>query len=417
MENNTFCVMPWLHLHAWPNGEAYLCCIGDTGNPESVVGDISKDSIADIMNNDKMKSIRKDMLAGKKIPNCKNCYKVEEIKGYSWRKGFNEQFEDVIPSILENTAEDGTIDPKLLYVDFRFSNLCNLECRTCGGELSSSIANTEGREFSDKYIETLKDKGVYSKGNIIAFSKANEQFTDDLKQYLPDTRCFYFAGGEPLMQKEHFEVLSYIHDNKWFDKELRYSTNLSNLVYKKTDLVELWKDFDNVWIMCSIDHTGEKLEHIRQNVNSERLWKNFDRLVDTHFKLSITFVVSIYNIYYLDEFYQYLDDNNYLERLHSLEMLYVFGDTETPALLPDFAKEQLIKKLRTDLDSELYKELFKIFPGLKESMLGLEEFINGTSSFTFEQFIERTEQFDKVYKKSTKDTIPWLGEIIDHYKT
>ena len=417
MENNTFCVMPWLHLHAWPNGEAYLCCIGDTGNPESVVGDISKDSIADIMNNDKMKSIRKDMLAGKKIPNCKNCYKVEEIKGYSWRKGFNEQFEDIIPSILENTAEDGTIDPKLLYVDFRFSNLCNLECRTCSGELSSSIANTEGRNFSDKYIETLKDKGVYSKGNIIAFSKANEQFTDDLKQYLPDTRCFYFAGGEPLMQKEHFEVLSYIHDNKWFDKELRYSTNLSNLVYKKTDLVELWKDFDNVWIMCSIDHTGEKLEHIRQNVNSERLWKNFDRLVDTHFKLSITFVVSIYNIYYLDEFYQYLDDNNYLERLHSLEMLYVFGDTETPALLPDFAKEQLIKKLRTDLDSELYKELFKIFPGLKESMLGLEEFINGTSSFTFEQFIERTEQFDKVYKKSTKDTIPWLGEIIDHYKT
>tara|TARA_B110000879_G_scaffold48051_1_gene67740 strand:+ start:1457 stop:2710 length:1254 start_codon:yes stop_codon:yes gene_type:complete len=417
MENNTFCVMPWLHLHAWPNGEAYLCCIGDTGNPESVVGDISKDSIADIMNNDKMKSIRKDMLAGKKIPNCKNCYKVEEIKGYSWRKGFNEQFEDVIPSILENTAEDGTIDPKLLYVDFRFSNLCNLECRTCGGELSSSIANTEGREFSGNYIEKLKDKGVYSKGNIIAFSKANEQFTDDLKQYLPDTRCFYFAGGEPLMQKEHFEVLSYIHDNKWFDKELRYSTNLSNLMYKKTDLVELWKDFDNVWIMCSIDHTGEKLEHIRQNVNSERLWKNFDRLVDTHFKLSITFVVSIYNIYYLDEFYQYLDDNNYLERLHSLEMLYVFGDTETPALLPDFAKEQLIKKLRTDLDSELYKELFKIFPGLKESMLGLEEFINGTSSFTFEQFIERTEQFDKVYKKSTKDTIPWLGEIIDHYKT
>jgi sulfatase maturation enzyme AslB (radical SAM superfamily) len=417
MENNTFCVMPWLHLHAWPNGEAYLCCIGDTGNPESVVGDISKDSIADIMNNDKMKSIRKDMLAGKKIPNCKNCYKVEEIKGYSWRKGFNEQFEDVIPSILENTAEDGTIDPKLLYVDFRFSNLCNLECRTCSGELSSSIANTEGRNFSDKYIETLKDKGVYSKGNIIAFSKANEQFTDDLKQYLPDTRCFYFAGGEPLMQKEHFEVLSYIHDNKWFDKELRYSTNLSNLVYKKTDLVELWKDFDNVWIMCSIDHTGEKLEHIRQNVNSERLWKNFDRLVDTHFKLSITFVVSIYNIYYLDEFYQYLDDNNYLERLHSLEMLYVFGDTETPALLPDFAKEQLIKKLRTDLDSELYKELFKIFPGLKESMLGLEEFINGTSSFTFEQFIERTEQFDKVYKTSTKDAIPWLGEIIDHYKT
>ena len=409
--------MPWLHLHAWPAGEAYLCCIGGTGREENEVGDLSTQSIAEVMNGDKMKSIRKKMLAGEKIPNCKNCYEAEAGKGYSWREGFNAQFADEIEGIVENTAEDGTIDPKLLYVDFRFSNLCNLECRTCGSELSSSIASTLGRNFPIKRQAELEEKGVMGKGNIVAYSNKNKLFTDDLKQYLKDTKCFYFAGGEPLMQKEHHEVLKYVHDNKWFDKELRYSTNLSNLHYKQTDFVEMWKDFENVWLMCSIDHYGDKLEHIRQNVNSDRLWKNFDRLVSTHFKLSITFVVSIYNIYYLYDFFKFLDDKGYIDRLHSLEMLYVFGDTESPACLPDFAKAELIEKLKADEESELYKRLCDKFSYLASGIQGLPGFVNGQSTFTFEQFIDRVEKFDKMYNRNTSETFPWLGEVIEKSKT
>ena len=417
MKNDTFCVMPWLHLHAWPAGEAYLCCIADAGNPDSVVGDLSTNTIAEVMNNDTMKEIRKRMLAGEKVSNCSNCYKAESLKDYSWRKSFNEQFADQIDNIVENTAEDGTIDPKLRYVDFRFSNLCNLECRTCGGELSSSIASTSGREFHPGRIEELNNKGVLGKGNIVAYANKNKYFTDDLKQYLNDTECFYFAGGEPLMQKEHHEVLTYIHDNKWFDKELRYSTNLSNLTYKKTDFVELWKDFDDVWIMCSIDHYGDKLEHIRQGVNSERLWKNFDRLVDTHFKLSITFVLSVYNIYYLREFFEFLKQNNYLDRLHTLEMLYVFGDTETPAVLPDFAKKELIEQITADKDSNLYKEIFEKFPMIKSSVDGLEDFVNGSTNFTFDEFINRVNTFDIMYNRNTSETFPWLGNVFKRYKS
>lgn len=416
-DNKSFCVMPWLHLHAWPAGEAYLCCIGGTGRKENEVGDLSTQTIAEIINGDRMKTIRKKMLAGEKISNCQNCYDAEEVKGYSWREGFNTQFADQIDSIIKNTAEDGTIDPQLQYVDFRFSNLCNLECRTCGGELSSSIASTKGRNFPQQRISELEEKGVMGKGNIVAYSNKNKLFTEDLKQYLKDTKCFYFAGGEPLMQKEHYEVLKYVHDNKWFDKELRYSTNLSNLNYKQTDFVEMWKDFENVWVMCSIDHYGDKLEHIRQGVNSDRLWKNFDRLVDTHFKLSITFVVSIYNIYYLYDFFKFLDNNNYLDRLHSLEMLYVFGDTETPAVLPEFAKKELIEKLKADENTELYKRLFEQFPYLASSISGLPDFVNGSSSFTWEQFTQRVESFDIMYNRNTAKTFPWLGEVIEKSKT
>ena len=25
--SDTFCIIPWLHLHHWPNGNVYQCCI------------------------------------------------------------------------------------------------------------------------------------------------------------------------------------------------------------------------------------------------------------------------------------------------------------------------------------------------------------------------------------------------------
>lgn len=418
-DNGTFCVMPWIHLHAWPEGSAYLCCIGDTGSKESVVGDLTKNTIAEVMNNDKMKSIRTSMIKGEKISNCKNCYMAEKQKGYSWRNGFNRQFKDIIPSLIENTKEDGTIDPKLLYVDFRFSNLCNLECRTCGAQLSSSIASTKGRDFPKSEIVRFQERNVLGAGNVVSFSNAKRDFVnDDLMPYLVETRCFYFAGGEPLMQREHFDILTHLHKNKWFDKELRYSTNLSNLKYKGTDLIDLWKDFDNVWLMCSIDHIGDKLNYIRQNVNSQRLFDNFDKLVNTHFKLSITPVISIFNIYYMYEFFEFLDQKNYLDRLHSIEVLYAFGETKSPALLPDYAKTELLEKLKKDSESDLYKKLYEKFPTLKMAMDGLVHYINEpVVNYDFDRFIKETMSYDAVYKQNVKETFPWLGEVIDKHRS
>lgn len=412
-DNKSFCVMPWLHLHAWPSGEAYLCCIADAGNPDAVVGDLSKESIAQVMNNDKMKSIRKKMLNGEKIPACSNCYRMEGLKDFSWRKGFNKQFAKHIPDLIEDTSAAGEITTRLLYVDFRFSNFCNLECRTCGGELSSSIASTPGRNFPKGVKDFYKQKDVIVNDNLVSYTKKNKNFTEDLKQYLPQSECLYFAGGEPLIQREHFEVLKHLHENKWFNKEIRYSTNLSTLNYKSNNLLDFWKDFDQVWFMCSIDHFGNKLEYIRQNVNHKKLWQNFEKLLATHFKISITFVVSVYNIYYLDEFFQFLKDNQYLDRLHSLEMLYVFGETDAPSVLPDFAKRELLEKLQEDKKSELYQELFNKFPMLKDAINGLPEFIHEKNSFCFEDFVKRVTAFDKMYNKNVHDTIPWLGNVIN----
>lgn len=31
--SKSFCIMPWTHLHTWPNGNVFPCCIADSAKP------------------------------------------------------------------------------------------------------------------------------------------------------------------------------------------------------------------------------------------------------------------------------------------------------------------------------------------------------------------------------------------------
>lgn len=414
-DNDTFCILPWVHVHAWPNGKVYPCCISDNNHP---IGDLTKNTIKEIVNGEEAVEIRQRMLRGEKVESCKNCYNAEQYKGSSWRHSFNKHFENIIDETIKQTNIDGTIEPSLKYVDFRFSNFCNLECRTCGAELSNGIAGTHGRTLPEDKLAEYKEKNIINELNVISFTNTKPTFfNDDLKQYLIETESFYFAGGEPVIQKEHFEILSYIHENKWFDKELRYSTNLSTLKYKSHNLFDYWKDFKSVKIYASIDHFGDKLEFIRQNVKSQKVFENLELLFNSHCEVTINTVVSIYNIYYLYDFYEFLEQKGYLEKLERLDILYAFGELHTPALLPTYAKEDLLVKLETDINSELYQRIFKKFPSLETSLKGLPNYIKdeSPSSQTFDDFLKFTQNLDKAYSKNLVESLPWVGKIVKKY--
>ena len=56
--SKTFCILPWIHLHAWPDGRAMLCCIANNDKTDGKVGDFSKNTYAEIINSDELKQIR-----------------------------------------------------------------------------------------------------------------------------------------------------------------------------------------------------------------------------------------------------------------------------------------------------------------------------------------------------------------------
>ena len=75
IDSDTFCMMPWLHIHAFPDGRAYPCCFALDKYP---VGDLNKNSMAEVFNNDTMKGIRKNMLSNKTNKHCTKCYDQEK---------------------------------------------------------------------------------------------------------------------------------------------------------------------------------------------------------------------------------------------------------------------------------------------------------------------------------------------------
>ena len=62
IESDNFCMLPWMHLHAFPDGRAYPCCFSLDKLP---VGDLNKQSMQEVWNGDKMKQMRLNMLENK----------------------------------------------------------------------------------------------------------------------------------------------------------------------------------------------------------------------------------------------------------------------------------------------------------------------------------------------------------------
>ena len=130
----SMCMLPWVHLHTWPNGNAYPCCLTPM---EHVSGNLNENTLEEIFNGEQQKKLRLEMLDGKKPESCIRCWKQEDDGGHSMRHRANKSWSHY-KDIIATTQPDGSVPEfKLPYWDFRFSNICNFKCRSCGPQLSS----------------------------------------------------------------------------------------------------------------------------------------------------------------------------------------------------------------------------------------------------------------------------------------
>ena len=291
-ESKTFCMLPWIHTYIEPTGKVLPCCTTDGKIP---FGSVKSDSIANIVNSDKFKQMRLNMLTGVKSDSCKFCYKTEETSPWSFRdyanKNFSKHFDEAVP----NTNSDGSINNfKMRYYDIRFSNICNFKCRTCGSDFSSQWA-AENKRFDPLHHVVIHADN--HKGSLLA----------EVFEHINNIEMAYFAGGEPLITEEHYLILEELIKHKRTDITLRYNTNLSNLRFKDYDLISLWKQFKRVEVSASIDHYGERAEYIRHGTNWAEVEENLQLIRKYDFiDYQFNTVMSVFNYNTLDEFYRYM---------------------------------------------------------------------------------------------------------------
>ena len=105
-----------------------------------------------------------------------------------------------------------------------------------------------------------------------------------------------WAGGEPIITEEHYKILDFWIEND-IDVRLRYTTNFSNLYFKKKSILEYWNSFKDVRIAASLDAMGARGELIRAGTNWNRIEKNrismIEECPDVYFEITPT--VSIMN--------------------------------------------------------------------------------------------------------------------------
>jgi len=315
--SDTFCIMPWIHLHTTPEGVAAPCCIADSCSNHIGMGDAKKQRLMDLVNSPKMKQLRLDMLEGKKNNECHKCYQHEDAGIGSYRESVNNVYMNGYDDVYNNTNDDGSLEKfNMRYYDIRFNNICNFKCRTCGQEYSSQWEQ-----------ENLRNNVSYA----LEFPKnSNKEFLQDVLDQIPNMEVAYFAGGEPLITEEHYILIEDMIRQNRTDIVLRYNTNLSNLKFKNKDLIGLWKHFTKpVELYASVDHVKERAEYIRHGTDWGVIENNFWAIKkEPNIRIQFNTVLSAFNYLTIDQFYGYLIDNNMYTRMDGLYTLYNMSHPE-----------------------------------------------------------------------------------------
>lgn len=407
-EGKNFCVLPWIHLHAWPDKRVMPCCVADSDMPVAHIE--PGQTINELINSDRYKEIRVAMLNDEAVPECKRCYDIETIGTWTMRQSHNtRRGEQLIDYITNNTNDDGSLSEfEMRYMDIRFSNLCNFKCRSCGPACSSQRA----QEYVDQHGEEQL-KHHFNGQKIIVNNNDDQQFMLRLKPYLGDVEEVYFAGGEIIITPEHYECLDYWLENGQADTiELTYTTNFSTLHgFKNKNLIEYWKKFKNVQIWASLDAHGELAECIRKGTDWDRIVKNMRDLKEQvpHAQFQLTPTISIWNIFKFPDFFDYMVENGFIDTKTCPRFnLLTHPWYANIMILPKHVKNRLIELYRV-YANKYGKDNVDLHNGFKMIIYNLS--VGEENKDGILEFKNYNDEMDAWRKEKFEDLVPEIKEV------
>jgi MoaA/NifB/PqqE/SkfB family radical SAM enzyme len=324
--SNTFCVLPWIHFATRPNGDMRLCCsanasgagddhtVGLVKNEKGVPANFGRETPMSAWNNEYMRSVRTTMLEGNIPKSCNKCYE-EESRGVAskrmWETGTWIQDGIDIPELIKQTQEDGTVPEKLVYLDLRLGHTCNLKCVMCSPHDSSQWVGEHKKIYPLFQAKELKEQMAWERKDFNNKWHENPDFWKEMYAQIPNLKQVYFAGGEPLMIREHKWFLEEIIRQGYADKILvRYNTN-GLLV--DDEIIELWKQFKLVKVGFSIDATDLRNWYIRYPSDWATIESNLHKLDNTpdNIQVSIATAIQVLNIKHLPDFARWKIQQNF----------------------------------------------------------------------------------------------------------
>jgi hypothetical protein len=276
---------PWVHTYLSPQTERRLCCASREPatnfqqyiDTDAGTGRYIPVTLEEHWNSEHLKSVRRRMMVGETLPECQVCndrlLNINVYRDYFWHL-FQHRYDE----IWSSTDDTGATSMRPVSWDYRFSNLCNFKCRTCGDMLSSSW---ESEQRQHNMIDWSNPKNNWMRPEVkkeitdFQSSQIEQEFAEAVEQHRVEE--VYWVGGEPLMYEQHWRYMKRIIElGDGPNVYARYNTNLSRISFNG---IHLYKDIlANLrdWQICaSIDGTGAIGEYIRTGLNYDQFVENF----------------------------------------------------------------------------------------------------------------------------------------------
>jgi hypothetical protein len=308
LNDQTFCSAPWFQVRIDWDGKFRPCChLTDQtefqGQTEYFQNTASVDQW---MTSDYSKYLRTQLTQGNKLIECANCWSKEDNGLKSLRQTINDTVTGNNGDQIKNTwvrlfvEKNTTFDNYLLKsADVKLSNVCNFSCAMCNphdsskildrweSDLSASVVKTELLE-NPKYLTDIRQTHKLKRGY--------KHLTDILSQPITHLKVL---GGEPLIDKELFKILTDLPTEKQENINLHFVTNGSQSLINAAQILEKYK---SISFTISLEGIGDTQDYIRNGSNWLDIEKNIlearqqGLLVTVNHTLQALSVVNLYQL-------------------------------------------------------------------------------------------------------------------------
>lgn len=403
------CSLPWNHLSVHPHGHVSPCCEVNWSSQTAfaknkVNGQYTgenlniKNGVNQVINSDSYKEMRLQMLKGIVPDACTTCFNLEKIGGTS--KRMREKAPDI--DYQNITKTDGSIVPDITNLELRLGNYCNLKCRSCNAESSTSWI-TDYYKLKDKInLPSNFDKVKNSPDTNYSWVEDVELYVDILK-YSKNIDMLQISGGEPFLVDKHSYLLDLlIQNNIAKNVSISYITNANYNFDKVKPILDKLKHFKQVSISVSIDDTYERNTYIRSLSNFQLTIDNLKRFLNEYdFNFLVNQTINAFNFLYVEELTQFLQNEGLYKlgsdsnRIFINDNYVITPDYQSPDIIPKNIRQEKLNEIEGKLPDYFYNRI-------------RANYYDSPDNGKLQEFINTTKLVDKVRKEKMADIFPRL---------
>jgi len=278
-----FCNSPWYELQIYWDGTLGFCCqeshkIFPAGQQDKY--NIKNMSIKEWMDSEPMRQARLAMFGDSPISFCTRCYHDESHSGSSrrirsnqksvifTRSNFHESYlqSPGIGKFEKSRQSSGSFNGPPVDVHIDLGNYCNLTCKMCNPQASSSIAVQHvkwGMQDAKQYVgsDWTRDQNVW------------DRVLDELAS-IKTLKNVHFMGGETLLTPKFEDFVDYMLKANRTDLNFSFVTNGTSFNER---LMSKLKNFQRIGIEVSIETMTKHNEYQRQGTNNAVVYANIEK--------------------------------------------------------------------------------------------------------------------------------------------